>query len=513
MKKELVLVYVDYGACNILNDPKSRKITPDILQPMISDIAMGSHAINRHVFLDTRGIEEEGGSDAYNNTITQWSSYTIHTCPRIGHFTKETIDPTMIEQIHHDIEILHEHYSLHIVLVIGDVDYRPLILRLIDSYKVSLIATKPHATLHHSILSRCHVCYATFEIDDAQARIFKTFDFASREVAQQLGSFQANYKPTSEQVQRALAFSGTSFTCHLCKQEVLTGNLRAHPCFKAKDAPPGLPTIPYIQEMAKALSSYSVPELLEYLILALHNQTLPYGLTALFESMPYIPWSAIETATLAHQIEHSVIGLPVEQVHAEYAKFLAYVGIIQRSEDRYSIVTKTKNFQALRPLVEESYSRIHYPYIMRALAPEGAIKEERLRERIAALLASAPHLKTNDLSATIEPTDHAFWESDTALMFLTNPQLSPSQRRDILYTLDEVHPFVFWMKKILSIKSTNHDVLDKAESIASSNPFMTERSIVILVANDILQFNPEREQLIVNSSHPIFIPFDNLAVA
>ncbi len=514
MKKQLAIVYVDYGACNILNDPKSRPMTPNTLQPMIDNLTSGVDT-EKHVFLDTRGIEKENGVDAYNNTLGQWSSYDIHSCPRIGLYSKETIDQFMIRWINRQVERMHAFYDLHVILVIGDVDYLPLVTRLLDlNIKVSLIATKPHATLTYTILNRCHVCYATFEIDDAHARIFKPFDTAIKDVAQQLGSYQTNYRPTPDQRLRAIAFSGTTFLCDICGQEVVTGNLRAHPCFKVKDAPPGLPTVSYLQEMGKALSGYSVPELLEFLILALHNQTLTFGLTALFESVPHIPWDALETAVLAHRIEHSPIGLPVNQVNAELAKHLIRAGIIQRTEERYSISADTKNFQALQPLIEEAYSRAHFPHIMRILVPEGAIREERLRERITSILETVNSSEIRHLLHT-DPSDSDFWDSDIALLHLTNPQLLPKRRKEIQDSLDPVHPFNDWMERLLHLRSNaNPDLLDRAENLAKNNPFMTPQSLIILVANNILQLNTERGQLIVNtSSHPLFIPFDNQAVA
>lgn len=514
MKQELAIVYVDYGACNILNDPKSRPMTPNTLQPMIDNLSNGVDT-EKHVFLDTRGIEKDAGVEAYNNTLNQWSSFDIHSCPRIGLFSKETIDQFMIRWINRQVEHLHAFYDLHIILVIGDVDYLPLVTRLLDlSIRVSLIATKPHATLNYTVLSRCHVCYATFEIDDAHARIFKPFDVATKDVAQQLGSYQTHYRPTTEQRLRAIAFSGTAFVCDICGQEVLTGNLRAHPCFKVKDAPPGLPTVSYLQEMGKALSGYSVPELLEFLILALHNQTLPFGLAALFESMPHIPWDALEAAILAHRIEHSAIGLPVNQVNADLAKHLIRAGIIQRTEERYCIAADTRSIQALNPLIEEAYSRAHFPNIMRLLVPEGAIREERLRERITAILETAHALETG-LIPQIDPMDSELWDSDIALSCLTHPQLQPSRRKEIQDILDPIHPFNDWMARLINLSSTpNSDLLDRAEHLARGNPFMTPKSLKILITNHVLQLNQERGQLIANtSSHPLFIPFDNQAVA
>lgn len=513
-RKTLTLVYVDYGS-TFDSSTKEIDVTPEILDPLLNNLSTDTDFIRRYFVFDFRGAEKEHGVEDINKMLMQWTLYGYEsiTCHRTVNMTKETIDVNAIEKIHRDVDLFRESYELHVILVTGDSDYFNLISTLLDRYgaRVSIIATNRNASLRRDLLKKCHACYALFRVDDLRDHTFQGFDLtASNTLTGTSGNFQEYYEPTRAQVDRYQLFCNTHFTCPYCGEDVLTGHFSAHPCL-AQNPPPGILTRPHAISIANRLSSLHPKKLLEWFVKRRAEEALPGQIAFIVDQIINIPWPTVNVVLSLIRIEETgLAGLPVSKISDEQSKLLVSSGFVERNGDS---LRSTDRAQAIARLKEVVIHRTHYLLTMQTYAPEGAIEETVLRERLMKQFMrstdglSCPqlcHSQTDNDPNTVE--EDPLWDSDHALCQLTRPDCTQTERKEMRDTRDPIHPVNYWYELITKLPQQvqEDDLLCVIERILTDNPFATTHSVEILVSNGILLLERETESFAINRNHPFF---------
>jgi len=509
-KPKLTLVYVDGASQITQKNGQKRILKPEELTQILDEISAGGK-LRKKVFLDDRGNEQDGGREDYNQRLIVWEhqGYKRFACPRLYDFNKESIDPNLIEEIHSDIDLLDEHYSIRVVLVFGDADYRSVISTLVDmKIAVSLIVTTANVALQESLTHRCGPHWSLFETDKNE----KQFRSLSETCQQLFGLFfQASYVPEPHELRALTALESCTYVCPHCQEEVLIGHNSSHPCRGSKHPPPGLMTGPFRLRKAAVLTTYPVHELLNWCVERHQEQVEPDELMKLFDSMPIIHWEIVRTIQLLNRISESDNGLLVEKSDNSMVGALNHSGIIESKEHRLFATDKKR---ALAGLIEEVASRIHYPNTSEFYSPEGAPKEDALRDLVVR------HLLSSESSMTSIKKPECFgeeelWDSNAALVFLTDPNRDPTERISVCQGLHDIHAVNQWVERLERIKQwkSAQDILEATEKILTDNPFKTMQSLNILIANELLRLDDQHQTLAVNQEHTFFLPFERKAVA
>jgi hypothetical protein len=511
-KPKLTLVYVD-GASQInLKSGQKRILRPEELTQILDELSAGGK-LRKKVFLDDRGNEQDGGREDYNQRLIIWEhqGYKRFACPRLYDFNKESIDPNLIEEIHSDVDLLNEFYSLRVVLVFGDSDYRSVISALLEmKIAVSLIFTTPNVALQESLTNRCGPHWSFFETDRNE-KLFRTLGETSQKLFEQGLFLQASFTPQRYELGTLTAFHSCTYTCPECGELVTVGHHMAHPCTRSKNPPPGLMTKPFRLRKAAVLTTYSMNELLDWCVEQHQQQVEQDELMKLFDSMAVIRWDIVQVIQFFHRITAAEQGLLIERGDRPFIDALNHAGIIESRDQR---LFATEKRIALATLIEEVASRTHYRNTSSLYSPDGASKEDALRDLIVNQLISSDFSITS-LEQPERFGEEELWDSNTALTVLTNPNLQPAERAEICQHLHEIHAVNQWSQRLEIIRQwrSAQDILEAIETIVTDNPFMTEQSLIILVKNGLLRLHDQRQTLSANQEHVFFFPFERKAVA
>lgn len=443
-KPVLNIVIVDQGSLADYRDGStSTPITPELINATAKKAFIGSKAM-KIVFLDARGIDKDGGVLNFDKTITEWKrfSFFVDICPRKGSGKKESIDSELIERINALVELFQKEHSLHFILVVSDVDYEPKIRALLEAG----IRVSLICTRSNTLLEE--------QLVAEYQHTFYLFPVVERSANQ---------------------FKTTGFS-----------------------------TAQSMQQTASWLSTLDPNALLNWTVEWFHKNVIPSNMRDAFEMMPVIPWSVVDVILSVIRIQsEEPVGTLVDDIDKEHARFLAYASVIERIKDRYHIVAG--NIRSIEQLIEEVHSRASHVQLMRKLSPEGAIPEPALRKTVLRAIKD-PSVKA--IHQDISLANLELWATDTALNFLTHPNNSVEQYRIIERELDPVHAVRLWKACLLELPHNQWvDMLELSEHIAKlAKQFFSERSVAILVTNQFLEFDSERQQLRVNTGHPLFLP-------
>jgi uncharacterized LabA/DUF88 family protein len=499
----LTMVYVDYGACSVNAEKAYEEITPDRIEPFILSLTERGSNIKKYLFSDIRGVERDEGR-TFNRVSTKWYEYgyTDIVCPRSSQLRKESIDSQLIQDANREADIFSATHDLHFILVIGDVDYRPLIVSLIErGIKVSIIATRPHGTLANGVLERCHICFAVgWKPEDA--KVFRSLDETAIGLLSPLTvNLLERYTPTKEQVKVFSMFlSSTHCICPQCDETFLTGHFLSHRCNGMKHASPGIPTKGFIQELTKAMCGYTPKDYIEWLMVQTKDEALPEVIEHILNEVECIPWDTVETILLAQRIwKNKMTGYALQGADKNHIDTLVLKGIIKQANG--DLYFPADPFETIRYLIEQVNQRLLHQNVMRLRSRDGATTgDEQLRKQITKEFTQP---FADFLPKITDPDDPRLWESNVALFNLTRPDVLAKQA--LCEKLDELHAVNQWYTRLHAFFALQEmGVLDAFEALMKDNPFIESESLAILVSNGVLVFDEKQGTVKVNLLHVWF---------
>lgn len=443
-KPQLYLVYVDEPSCQSgMKTAAGKRVTPNFIAYTIGRIVQKNSNCIKVVFIDTRGMENDGGA-AFNEKVLLWNNlgFRERICPRPGDQRKETIDQNLAAQVTQDIEIFSQRYTVHLILVVSDVDYAPLIVTQLErGVYVHVISTAPSSLQAPSFAKRFSSLYILHQVNP-----------------------------------RAAASHYSRMLVTQSKQE----------------------------NLCDWLSSLPTHDFMEWLVEQHAQRVTRMSLIETFGKTPSFPWQTAELALLARRIRlaNPTTGISSDGIDREIADILLDMGVIQHVRKQY---TSSEQMIALEELIEEVYLRTRsFSSLMHILSPEGAITEDALRKKVIDQLA--PHSSKRS-SKEIVPTDAESWNPDMALEWLTSPHITSRERTDAYEQLQENHTIHLWRNVLLEVKDVHEDMLLFFEHLASgSDNLFTSRTISIMVTNNFLLFDEVDGQISVNATHVFFDP-------